>query len=821
MRSLLTQRPLHHRTPASRLVSIFLGAFFVLICCWHFLSATPSTVGRTNSVASISGRSKVGSILRESQHHHSRTAAATSLRLETVSLTRTTDQPGSCVGGQESDHFVYYNPTTGDSHVEPKISPSFLNASVPQELRHLQLRMVAGDLLGRRRAAAASFSPVHWRRPVVGHHVCEESNVVLSYAVHYKTFLLRELVMSFQQHASFCDFLVLVVDTPHERLASTAPWLSSNVVLIRREDYVVDDRYKGQPSTERIGIFRIWLEEEGIHFRYVLIIDARDTLFYGDPFAPFYQWNVDGLLATGELFEYRSEVLNQVSMKELLPSDPVTPFLSSLRIVGSTPLVSSRSLPRSKKGLPVLNSGLFGGTIAAVLDYVHNANYSLHEIGDPGTIIDQVLYMVLVTLMLPHMGFPHTVVVSSSSHGPYRHMIPQKGALAVTSQLSPVNCAGVPYLIQHQTDRCSLFDESRNKLASTDAALYRLYEHGLLKSGVSRRNRRGHVDEGSRLTRVGAEVRGGSERRKPRSACLKKGAVVVLVHVADSRNVSVDEAVVLERWAAMFQRTFSSLCDELVLVLMSATRLVGLQPSAAVDMDYLPTGPQIRIVALGSSSSEGFEANAFDSASPLMKLLLPTSSGGYDCLAIVLDGHDTNVLLLRNVFASFPSCTGTATSVVAVFPQPAHVVPSPPKWFGWTLNGVAMSLVIGQAEQAAKLLSLVFRGQPGVEDDAALSGMVFVCPDGDACFEAARSRSQATSKLFWNAFQPDRRADGTSQHRLGAGQDARSVLGRSGTFVVRCLVCVSTHDDADYSSDGDHERCDASFRVRMVNSTLA
>ena len=183
--------------------------------------------------------------------------------------------------------------------------------------------------------------------------------------------------------------------------------------------------------------------------RFVVITDSRDAVFMGNIFEALYERNVDGRSAHrrsptvpphSPVNDSSSAVVGTLfTVAEAMPLSRQGMNLMWLRrLIGAnaTAVLANRTLAGAP--LPVICSGLYGGTFAAILDYLAVFNETMENrllrskrytlrggiVASANTIagMDQPVHMALVLFGLAQRHFPHRVVLFHAPWwAPFRH----------------------------------------------------------------------------------------------------------------------------------------------------------------------------------------------------------------------------------------------------------------------------------------------------------------------------------------------------------------------------------------------------------------
>lgn len=320
----------------------------------------------------------------------------------------------------------------------------------------------------------------HVRSATPSYIRCTARGAVLAYAASYNAAKLAPLVSSFERHAHACDVLVLFVD--QAPAAPTFDLAAPNVLLVQWTYYLPEHSRTLRPYLARIPVMQTFLQKHGGAFDVVLHVDSRDTVFMADPLAPLRDEvaRVRELAAAAAAAASTAPVGSSAasSRKDSNSSSTADPKAATVLVAvrevhtfkhqdvnqkwvsdyaGAAVQAYLNNITLRGAPLPVLCSGLYGGSVGAVLDLLDllscEADRASQSIRNTHGI-DQGMYHVALFLMLPATGtFPHHVSVLHDATGPYRNWIPHKAGVHVDAGGRFVNCRGAPYAAVHQYDR--------------------------------------------------------------------------------------------------------------------------------------------------------------------------------------------------------------------------------------------------------------------------------------------------------------------------------------------------------------------------------
>ena len=287
------------------------------------------------------------------------------------------------------------------------------------------------------------------RRPAV----CAQFDAVFGYARNFKPPDVVAIAESFLRYSRRCDQLILWCEpatvralrqalSPHRRPDK------GRVLLLNENEWTrvvyASQRFEGLPrgmtGTERIAVFLLWMELFHMKYRYLVHIDVRDSIFYDNLFAQLEEVNVTGLFSVAEVHLFKGQAHNNMWVTSYTGSPAATDFFSKMTLHG--------------RPLPVLCSGIYGGTSTAVYDYLAAfADAVLHAGSQVHSIIgiDQGIHVYLQLAGLPLAGFPHPIAMLDDASGPMHHWY--RGEVRRDKLGRHLNCLGRRYAVVHQLDR--------------------------------------------------------------------------------------------------------------------------------------------------------------------------------------------------------------------------------------------------------------------------------------------------------------------------------------------------------------------------------
>ena len=227
----------------------------------------------------------------------------------------------------------------------------------------------------------------------------------------------------------------------------------------------------------RIMVLARWLREEGARtYRRAIVADTRDIFFQRDPFA----WiDEPSSIITRDVANDTKGFIFIVHNDPQVPWDNSMWSYSRARDLFGPIYVAwwERSFRLGgQKYSFILNSGVIGGTIAAMCDYYELNAMLLMATPVRNFGIDQAVAEASFFFALEFTQFPHTAVILSEGYGPVLHRLHLNlpdSEFRLNNKQDFVNCLGVPYALVHQLNwRPKLWEEHTKKLVEwADAKL--------------------------------------------------------------------------------------------------------------------------------------------------------------------------------------------------------------------------------------------------------------------------------------------------------------------------------------------------------------
>ena len=269
---------------------------------------------------------------------------------------------------------------------------------------------------------------------------------VSSQIVQYGRGIVQPFIESFLRYAGPCDDLVLFAESWLVTETFTTGPGKGRVIVHNVANW--DTPRAGHPFVDRLWVFRAWIESAWKDYHFILHVDTRDTIFFGNPFAFLHRVRFEGLFSVTEVHEFQNQGINRMWVETHYEDKIHTvPFFNNytLRVNSSGPT----------EPIPVLCSGLYGGTSLAVADYiqafvtaVEKTRHLLHVFG-----IDQGVHIALQYVELAMAGYHHPIYAIDFRVGPYRHWYSEDERVRRDVLGRHLNCLGQTYAIVHQLDR--------------------------------------------------------------------------------------------------------------------------------------------------------------------------------------------------------------------------------------------------------------------------------------------------------------------------------------------------------------------------------
>jgi hypothetical protein len=271
---------------------------------------------------------------------------------------------------------------------------------------------------------------------------CMGRNAVIAAAIGYTEAHILLLTASFQQYAHACDELVLVRDScsPLELERAPAP-----AVRCHQQGGMSHH----SPERGRIDALAGWVRANADRYDYIIHVDARDTMFFNDPFAALYEYNVTGLFAAAEALKFSDWGSGMSRMW-------VGTYSSGSEHQDAAIVADIARLRLGGRPFPVICSGMYGGTSAAILDFLTAFSVAFKASSQHVQrthAIDQGILIHLFTYGLAAKQFPHTIQLFDEDIGPYTHFVSREAPLFQSPNGALLNCDLRQYAIVHQLDR--------------------------------------------------------------------------------------------------------------------------------------------------------------------------------------------------------------------------------------------------------------------------------------------------------------------------------------------------------------------------------
>jgi hypothetical protein len=235
---------------------------------------------------------------------------------------------------------------------------------------------------------------------------------------------------------------------------------------------------------ERVALLQHWARRHSRFYRHIVHVDARDTVFFANPFSALESIYARHNNATskdtsqsqrgdGEMFwtieefaPLRDEhhnlgwlrIIGGVALETWLKEHRLparAPRASELKAGGGT----DRGTPEAWRPVPVLCSGVYGGTSSAFLAFIT----AFAAIVTSGVIrrdggLDQGYFNLLIYAGLHRTGFAYPILLLDPDMGPARNAYANAtylghAAADVDSNGRHRNCRGEVYTFLHQLDR--------------------------------------------------------------------------------------------------------------------------------------------------------------------------------------------------------------------------------------------------------------------------------------------------------------------------------------------------------------------------------
>jgi hypothetical protein len=271
---------------------------------------------------------------------------------------------------------------------------------------------------------------------------CIKKNVAVGYAVNMLPPFIQPFISSFERYHGPCDEAILFVDDM--RLAVQLDRTKGNVKFLDRTKWAtkVSGAHRLSTGTQRIPVLEAWLKERWQRYHFVVHVDTRDLVFFSNAFVPLFRHNVSGLFSAGEAMPFYSSQMNRQWVNKYSGIRVMSDYISTLYLHG--------------RNLPVICSGLYGGTSLALYDYFGGFSAAVgaaSRVARDTLGIDQGIHVYLQIFGLPLSDFPHPVMLLDEGTGPMRHWYTRESTILRDGLGRHVNCEMEPYAVVHQLDR--------------------------------------------------------------------------------------------------------------------------------------------------------------------------------------------------------------------------------------------------------------------------------------------------------------------------------------------------------------------------------
>ena len=279
-------------------------------------------------------------------------------------------------------------------------------------------------------------------------------NAVLGYAVtspylKYSRDLVQGFIESFLRYAGACDDLVLIGDSwlMNSNFTSSSSTGKGRVIIHNAAS--LEKPRVGHPFVDRLWVFQKWIQMAWRRYHYIIQADTRDTIFFANPFELLYRVRLDGLFSATEVHLFRNQEINR-QWVETHYDDKVNtvPFFVKFHLY-------MQGRAHAPDPIPVLCSGIYGGTSLAVADYIQAFVAAVERTKDINAIhgMDQGIHIALQYVELAMAGYHHPIYAIDFRVGPYRHWYSEDERVRRDVLGRHLNCLGQTYAIVHQLDR--------------------------------------------------------------------------------------------------------------------------------------------------------------------------------------------------------------------------------------------------------------------------------------------------------------------------------------------------------------------------------
>ena len=286
--------------------------------------------------------------------------------------------------------------------------------------------------------------------------------LILSMCGRYGPSQLKMFVSSFlryHSHRRGCTKLVLFVEhvDKNRELKKHNP----DVILVSMPDWKRKMRLAHcQYAIMRPELLYLWLKEEGSKLNpgYVFAVDSRDTFFQQDASIALLTLIEPLKLEIadhgGQFFAVIPEA-HYSGVADVFNDAPFTwhrQWLHEIFGVRFHRAFSTLRLPRTEDPFPILCSGLYLGTFAAMLDGLFLFARTIDTLGYCAP--DQGVFNGMVAAGFGISGYPHASLLLNPYRTPFtQNLRRQYDVRWNTSTKEVVNCNGEPYAMAHQLDR--------------------------------------------------------------------------------------------------------------------------------------------------------------------------------------------------------------------------------------------------------------------------------------------------------------------------------------------------------------------------------